>query len=184
MTKPKRQRPYKNHTLESLRARCIEEGDCWLWQGAATGGVPSIGFKGKTVYVRRYILEVLQGRSLGHKQRTTPTCFNHLCINPEHIMLTSRSIIQKRWTNHAGYMQAPARRLKITVSRRERSPYSLETVQKVHDMEGTMSQRAIARTLGTSRNFVQKLLSGKSWQPLNNPWAGLLTPPVVRLKEK
>ena len=59
----------KTHTLESLRARCVEEGDCLIWQGYSANNTPQVymagptsnaGHNGRPVSVR-WLMALLDG---------------------------------------------------------------------------------------------------------------------------
>ena len=66
MPKP---RTIKTHTLESLHARCVEEGDCLIWQGYSANNTPQVymagptsnaGHNGRPVSVR-WLMALLEG---------------------------------------------------------------------------------------------------------------------------
>ena len=47
-------RQHQAATLEGIKARCVTEGDCWLWQGASDGhGRANMRRDGRSVPVRR-----------------------------------------------------------------------------------------------------------------------------------
>lgn len=66
-------------TLENLPARCLPEGDCWIWQGHyTTSGIPAGHVNGQRMSVRRIVL-VLQGRrapgpSTEERERLAAAC--------------------------------------------------------------------------------------------------------------
>lgn len=72
------------------------ENGCWIWTGAATTnrqGVryPAVRINGKTQSVRRVLYEERYGAGTMTK-RTTMSCGNMLCVNPEHVILTPPAV--------------------------------------------------------------------------------------------
>lgn len=94
--------PLKTHTLDSLRARCVEEGACLIWQGHYnTQSVPmvyaqhpaaGVGRTGKNVSVR-WLTALLAGDDKARaelepgapKGQWRTTCGVHGCVEPTHI---------------------------------------------------------------------------------------------------
>ena len=77
-------RPFIHQTIERLIARCVEEGDCLLWQGGCDGhGRPQCRHGGKTCYVRRVMRELVDGKPVP-AGRVVPACCGHrLCVSPK-----------------------------------------------------------------------------------------------------
>jgi hypothetical protein len=79
--------PRTYHTIETLKARTIDEGDCWLWQGYIQNGTPQVMHyrqNKKGMYsVRRLLRELQVGRAMpdGHYGNT---CGNPQCVSPDH----------------------------------------------------------------------------------------------------
>lgn len=73
------------HTEASILARCVEDGDCLIWQGGRyTNGAPRlcvIGGQGRSVSARRALLElrgvIVEGRK-AHSTCGNPLCMAHL----------------------------------------------------------------------------------------------------------
>lgn len=78
-------------TLDDIKRRCIEVGECWEWQGAVSAeGVPYIWSGGRAHTVRRLAVMFHSGRAeipSGHV--SSMRCGNRLCVrpHPEHIVL-------------------------------------------------------------------------------------------------
>lgn len=171
---PHRQPHHVAHTLESILAKCDEDAGCWIWKGGLGHGVPTLSVNRKTMPVRRYIAQHLQGRRVAGLLATS-SCMNPLCVSPDCLVLVTRAQLQKMWANHLGYHHNPVRNAKIAQQARANSPHSDETVALVRQMSETLTQREISRRLGLNFDFVNKVIRNKLRRDYAaNPWAGLL----------
>lgn len=100
-------RKTKPLTITSVIARCIKRGECRIWTGALSrNGYPYLHDPEK--YARH--LEAGSGGTcrsgrrvvwkLKHRQEARGTvimtCFNKLCLNPDHMQEASRSVVMLR----------------------------------------------------------------------------------------
>lgn len=163
-----------HHTLESLKARTIEEGDCWLWQGYITNSTPQvIGYpdgKKKMVSVRRMLRELVTGQPQPDGHYGT-TCGNHECVNPDHAI----------WRGQAAHMRAMAK--KRTVSpvmahklRQHRIEAGLAKLDEAKAQEIRMSSESspvLAERFGVSKSAITRIRRNEVWRMLTSPWQGL-----------
>lgn len=173
MTMTRQPRPMIAHTLESLHAHCEEIGDCWEWQRTATfGRYPNTRHKGKTVAVRRLVLE-LSGIALKPKSHVITTCGCDLCINPEHLQQVTQHISMKR-AGAKGRLSDPVRSAKIAATKRA-SPIAkldMETVRQIRASSETTV--ALAARYGVSQSKISAIQHHRAWREFrNNPFAGL-----------
>lgn len=69
---------------------------CWLWlAGCDKNGFPIFYDGDKTVHARKYAWllagkQIKRGQHLFHK---TDVCNNRMCVNPDHIILSKRSVL-------------------------------------------------------------------------------------------
>ena len=95
------------HTVATLHSRCIEEGDCWIWQGACDGhGKPQVRHLGKTVYVRRLMRELKDGRRIPTGKVVACKCGMDKCVSPAHTVITDhqgRADLAKRVEHMPGF---------------------------------------------------------------------------------
>lgn len=156
-------------TIEAIHAKCIEEGDCWIWQGATDGrDTPVMRLPGsrKLVAVRRFILE-MDGRKLG-ALRATNTCDVRLCVNPEHAIGWKSSKLIKRAAEASGYARQPSRNAKIAEKKRKASPLTPELVQEIRS--SPESGHAIAARLGLAQSSIQAIRAYETWKDYSNPF--------------
>ena len=81
------------HTLESLRARTTEDGDCLIWTGSDNGkGIPKVKNGNGGMSVRRVVWELRKGKIPEGKQ-VIVTCGHAGCI--EHLALATKAQVSK-----------------------------------------------------------------------------------------
>jgi hypothetical protein len=159
-------------TLEAIKANCIEEGNCWLWQGAMSHGTtPIMRINGsrKLVPVRRFILQLKGAKVEGKKSYIT--CGNPKCVNPAHIKPMTGSQMLKRVAKQTGYAQRISRNAKIAAGKRKHSPITPELVAEIRS--SPESGHAIARRLGFCQATVQAIRAHDTWKDYDSPYLQL-----------
>lgn len=78
------------HTMESLRKRTHDEGDCWVWDGAVAGKGYGVVKDDRERYVHRLVV-ILDGRTIGAGEQAAHICGRSLCCNPAHIRVGTQS---------------------------------------------------------------------------------------------
>lgn len=150
MSKPTPRRPDGAPvTMDLIRSKCIEDGDCLVWQaGKSTTtntGIPYMKADGKIVPVRRWIAENILKLPIKGKLASN-ICANPACVAPEHVAMKTRVKLQKDTVARTLYHLNPVRNAKLAKAARDRSPHPPEMVEKIRAAEG--SHKAIARELG------------------------------------
>lgn len=159
-------------TIEAIYERCIEEGECWIWQGPVdTHGTPIMRLNGsrKLHFVRRHILQ-LDGTLLG-SMRATNTCNTPRCVNPEHAVAWPMKKLIKRAAATTGYAGNPVRNSKIAARKRKLSPITPEQIEEIRS--SPESGRAIALRLGYSKSTIQAIRAYDTWKCYTDPFYGL-----------
>ena len=159
--------------LDLIHAKCIEEGDCWLWQGAMHCGMPVVRHAGKVVNVRRYIAEHLQGLDVAGKLASCK-CGNGMCCAPDHVDMITRKQLQRRTSKRTQFHQCPVRNERLALIAREKSPLDQAAVDAIRASD--MPSRDIADKIGLAHSTVQHIRSYRSWKNYRSPFAGLMRP--------
>lgn len=165
-------RAYAVHTVESLLARTVEEGDCLLWQGYVTSKTPQVDLNGKMVSVRK-LLTQLQGKEVRSGTYFSNSCGNYLCVCPEHTVQRSRkqhSVAMGKAANSGA--NNVIRLSKITAKKRATGKLDMATARQIREQAGTY--RDIARQYGVSHALVGFIKRGRYWKDQANPFAGLM----------
>lgn len=80
-------------TLDAIKARCTQDGECWTWKGATVHGRPCMAQRrdGKRVNL------LAQKQALNAAGKASPwggpvqcLCDNALCCNPAHLVQVSQ----------------------------------------------------------------------------------------------
>lgn len=166
-------------TLQHLRDRCRECGDCWEWASAyrahrwpvissrrdwdGDGNVRNMQF-----YVRHLMYWLAKGQKprLGVKRALVPACGNPKCVNPDHLKIASRAEVGRTAFKPPGWAASVAR------GHRRRSKLSDEAVQEIR----TSTERTLllAERFGISQAYVYMIRNGEWRKDYSNPFAGLL----------
>jgi DNA-binding transcriptional regulator YiaG len=160
-----------------LRERIEEVGHCWEWQRALQGRyrMPVMNFGGSVVSVRRHVARTL-GLYVPEHSVVTTSCGNPLCVNPRHVMVTSRAELQARTGAAAASSLKQLLAHKMALRSRGQVRLSAEQVAEIRAAEG-ISQRELAALYGVSQATVSAIRRGRTWKDHSNPWVRMLTAP-------
>jgi hypothetical protein len=167
--------PRTYHTIETLKARTIDEGDCWLWQGYIQNGTPQVMHyrqNKKGMYsVRRLLRELQVGRAMpdGHYGNT---CGNPQCVSPDHTL----------WKNTKSHMRDMANRrthgpldsMKKRQARIDRGLTKLDMEKAQAIRNSDEPGRVLAAQYGVHESMIKRIRTGRVWKVLSSPFAGLL----------
>ncbi len=162
------------HTLDSLKARCIEVGECWEWQGYMGNKTPQVASypdgKKKMVSVRRLLRELLHGQPQpdGHYGNT---CGNIRCVNPEHTLWKSEAVHMKGMGRKRTVSAVTANKL-----RQFRLDAGLAKLDEAKAQEIRLSPEpgpVLAERFGVSKSWINRIKRGAAWRVLAGPWQGL-----------
>lgn len=151
-------------TLDDIKARCVEEGECWLWKGALSDGKwPCIWYEGKTVPVRRVVWTMHKGKQIPKNVCITPKCDNHLCVHP--------GCMVARIGRRASRPATMQRRIRVATSLRARSRISDEAVMDIRTSGEPLA--VLAERHGISYSYADQLRRGVRRRDFSSPFAGL-----------
>lgn len=161
--------------LNRIKGRSIEDGDCWIWQGGATGRSKTpmmrkvVGGPGEAV--RRIIARDVQGKAIDGRVVTT-TCGNPSCVAPEHVLVATKRALGRLNVARTGYTSNPARNAKISRVARER--WGKLDAEQVADIRAAKSAREAAERHGISKSVASGIRAYRTWKDYSSPWAGLM----------
>ncbi len=157
--------------LGRIHERCIEEGDCWIWQGAMSGSAslrPCVNWGGKTRYVRRLVSEMKGVIPPGFV--AVATCGRERCVSP-HCVKAVTNKRSKQMAAKRGAFSNPAKIRKASMTRRANSWITEEVVGRVRT--APTAQAAHDET-GVSLSYCKAIRRGCFRRDFNNPFVGLL----------
>lgn len=159
--------------MDRIRAKCREDGDCLIWEGAGAEKTPIMRVPGSRslVPVRRVVLE-LAGEWKGSAVATN-TCGNSMCVAPEHAIGATRRALVKAAVARTGYHKRPTRNARISaISRANGGKLSAEAVIEIRESE--LSTRALAAIHGVSQSAIWDVVAGRTYREYAaNPFTGL-----------
>jgi len=157
-------------TLDDIKARCEEVGDCLEWQGSyTTSGSPMLYHDGERTTVRKVVYALKHGRQLPDGHVASNCCCNPRCVSEDHVRGITKTKMLERTranTNH----ELRAARIAAT-KRRNEAKLTPEQVQMVRDSQET--NLALAAQLGVHHSLLSAIRNGKAWRSYTNPFAGL-----------
>jgi hypothetical protein len=153
-------------TIEKILARCDEDADCMIWLGCrGQTNQPKTG----NGSVRRIAWTLVNGE-IPAKRLVTVTCGHSMCLNPDHLALTTKSAVIRKVLSRLDV------KVRKTASSRRSTRASLGkiTMEIARDIRASDKLgRDWARELGVSESLVSLVKRGKTWKEPANMWAGL-----------
>lgn len=152
-------------------AKCHEDGDCLLWDGAvANGGVPTARDPNtEKLSPARRILLTAMGKNVAGKVATT-TCNNPLCMAEDHVVAWTRKQLQQRSGEKLTYNMVRAKKL-ADVARRQ-STVDMDLVRQIR--AAGMRPKQAAEHFNVPFQTACRIISGTSWKEYGtNPFIGL-----------
>ena len=158
-------------TLQTIKDRCVEEGDCWIWnQGQDGHGYPSISVNRKTTNVRRLVYK-LTGKHLGQFQPIRATCGNKLCCNPDHLVTTTRKQLSEIALQNGSFHNPKTIAKRAETIRAKFGKLDMEKARQIRLSNDPTEVEA--ERYGVSKALIIKVRAYKAWKEHINPFAGL-----------
>ena len=166
-------RPIVTQTIARLSARCVEEGDCLIWQGGLDGhGRPQCRHQGKTCYVRRVMRELSDGKPVPQGRVVAAKCGNALCVSPACSVVGTDKHRAQLAAQRGAYRSA-AKFARIAVTKAKRSRFPDDVVNQVRQHPGPAT--AAAASVGMSLSHAKAIRRGTARATsVRNPFAGLM----------
>lgn len=156
--------------IKKVHDRCIEEGDCWIWQGAVAGRSkkPCVNWGG-TKYVSRVVYEAGHGPIPGDMV-VSNRCHNVLCVSPTcQIMITNQRSRERAAAR--GAYNNPARIRKLALAKRAKSWITDEMVAQIRAADtGTIAHKETGVSLG----HVKAIRRGTARVDYASPFSAML----------
>jgi hypothetical protein len=164
-----KRKPYLQ-TLDRLKAKCDEIGDCWIWLGAHDGkGRPVCVHNGKRISPRRLARQFTEGREIPRQMVTACRCGDNKCISPACSVVVTTKTAHRMAADRGAYSNA-ARDRRMALTKRAASPYGDEAIEAVRLAE---SATVAAKETGMSPSHAKAIRAGRSRKDYSSPFAGL-----------
>lgn len=170
-------------SLEDIKARCIEVGECWEWQGnISSNGVPTAclptvypkqpGTRSARVTINALAWECRTGRSAQGKQ-VWRSCCNHACVNPAHMRAGTREQMCEALAKLGTYKRSPGDIAAITKGKRKAGKLSIEQAREIR--ASSLSGIALAPIYGVDKSLISRIRRGEAWRETSLPSASVFT---------
>lgn len=161
-------------TLEDIKARCEEVGECWIWQGTVLRKrFPVAKANNETLYPKRLAWAAHHGKPVpdGMCVVNRPAkCHDPLCCNPDHLAaVTKRQVLQQVVDD--GKLHTTKTRAKIAAAKRAGSKLSDQAVHEIRFSDEPVA--VLAARHGISETYGHMIRRGDSRKDYSSPFAGL-----------
>lgn len=157
-------------TLDDIKAKCREDGDCLLWTGSCNGsGIPKIKLDGIHYSARRETWKLARG-PLKDSELVTVTCGCVRCLNPDHLKKTSKAEVS-RLSNARPAVKAKRAASAAKTNRPKFGKINMEIARQIRASD--RSGLDWAEELNVSPSLISNVRMNKSWREAGNPFAGL-----------
>lgn len=158
--------------LEMIRTRCVEDGQCWLWQGGCDGhGRPQIRHDGVVVYTRRLARQLSDGKPVPPDMRVPNACGRKTCVSPECSVIGTVATVRKMAAARGAYAKAN-RNIRQMQTKRAKSAISDALVEQIRNAPAPCWR--IAAETGVSLSHVKAIRRGTARRDLSSPFGWLL----------
>jgi hypothetical protein len=151
----------KTHTADTIRAKCIEEGECLLWPGAICGNKPTAWHAGKPTNLRHLFWNLTHPtKQLGDGQILRISCRDERCL--AHMVRSTRADLMRQISKKlVGIASVRAAR---AAARRRRSTVTHEIAELIR--QDSRPPQQLADQFGLNRRTVQRIRSFETWAPV------------------
>lgn len=157
----------KDKLTEYLRARIVEDGECWIWQQRLDRNhVPMANISGRgPCNVRRIIWEAYHPDDPQGKRVATTSCGVRGCVNPAHVVIRPLRTAQRAAAKRGAYNQ-PSAIAARTRAQQKRSPLTPHLPLISELIAAGHSSKEIAARIGCSASAVRRFRAGGSHRPV------------------
>lgn len=147
-----------------------DDAGCLIWQRSTCNGHPAIRRGEKTQLVRRLLWVEAHGE-IPAGQIVRMTCESPLCVNPEHLSLTTFAKLGKQ-LGALGIMSGPVR--SAAIARAKRATQAKLNDAAVRDIRSsTETGVVLAARYGVAQAHISKVQKHKAWRDFSSPFSGL-----------
>lgn len=159
------------HILRRVRAQCVLDGFCWIWQGSMKNGgsQPQANISPwRGVALPRLVFAAQHGRAPLSHLYVVPACGNRRCLAC--LEEVARRTAQQRAAEQGAYSHPVALANRAAAARR-RCRYGDAQIEQARDLQVRAADAA--RATGMSPSYVRSLRAGACRLPNLGMWGGL-----------
>jgi len=165
----------RENLAEWLLARCVEDGECWLWQRAVNGsGAPVASVnKVRSTSVRSFAFRLHTGTDPQGLFVIPARCNDPACVRPEHLRAVTRAQVN-RWLGSLGRFSTLRTRTVHAEAGRRRSSIAMADARAMRALRSqgmTLEQIRVAGPFQVSTGTISKICRGERWKDYADPLA-------------
>lgn len=170
----KHERYFRMETLDDIKAQCVMDGDCWVWQRHHNKDGPRTWYREGDKWHSMAVRRLAYWWQSGSRPRRTivirGTCGDASCVNPAH----SEAITQARHLSEAAQRShTPEVHRKMAESaRKTRARLTWESVQDIRLSDKTNA--ALAEKYDVSAQTIGRVRRHETWRDYSNPWQQMM----------
>lgn len=150
-----------------IRARIVEDGECWIWQQRIDRNhvpIANVDKRGPR-NLRRTIWEVYNPGEVQGKRVATTSCGVRGCVNPDHVVVRPLKMAQRAAAKRGAYSQPKAIAAR-TRAMQQISPLTphLNTIREM--IAAGHPSKDIASVVGCSASAIRRFRVGASHRPV------------------
>jgi len=152
-------------TLQTVKDRCVEEGECWIWQlGLSSGGYPQARIDGRARIVRKWVYDVLLNKRRPVDSVVRCSCENKLCLSPAHLVHgTQADAVRDSYTSGARCPVEMTAKRRANIVKQGLTKLDMAKAQEIRSKASTQSKTQLAQDYGVSLSTVKSVVSGRYW---------------------
>jgi aspartate carbamoyltransferase regulatory subunit len=166
-------KPRAVHTVESIMAKTVEEGECLIWQGYIANRTPMIYADGAMKSVRGLLTRLLGKPQPAGVGFWSMKCGNHACVHPEHAVFRPEKQHMQHMAKELNSRPAINEIRRAKISQKRRMKLTDEQIADILSSED--SGPVVAARVGVSRAMVSRYRRAQSGTTIaTNMWIGLM----------
>jgi len=161
--------------LRQIKGRCRinPRTECWEWMNCVqSNGYGRITVNRKTMYVHRYVYELVNGPIPERRNDVMHVCDNRRCCNPEHLIAGTRLNNMRDAQSKGRLSRGRVHAMRMTQGARRRATTKL-TIELAREIRSRCAagERTtdIAAAFSISPSNVRLITRGKAWRDAAQP---------------
>lgn len=158
--------------IEKIMQYTVDDAGCSVWKRSCCNGHPCMRVNNKTKLIRRLLWEEIYGQ-INDGFIVRMTCETKLCVNIEHIELTTYKKLAKQ-LGAIGVMSGIKRSAAIAKTKRSGKQAKLTGDAVIEIRSSNETTIELSKKFFVSQAHISKVRKNKAWRNFESPWAGLM----------
>ncbi len=162
----------RGHTVESIKAHCEEEGDCWLWGGyMAKHMTPMLCHRRRSYGVRQVMAFITKHPNSGLEGVWSTSCGTPGCVHPEHLVYRTKKQHSMHMAKALSQNKVALRLRNDKIARSVARKVPIEEIQNIRS--SSEPANVLAKRYDVSESLIYRYRRGGRGI-ITGPWGGLV----------